>query len=627
MVALQAAFVDSATSPCFLNVRSRRKGISMEYILLPTLLTAGLLWWLFDDLCGSDDSESDDKTDVLNVTLTQGADVFVGTEANENISALGGDDDISGKGGNDILRLAWGNDSGAGGEGDDTIGGGAGNDVLNGGPGDDLIQGGKGNDIVGSFSKAIDRFVQMGGKMSLSDAELASAKKFMDRDGNSDLGNDTIQGGDGDDFLTDFAGDNSISGGTGNDFISALDKGAAAGKGVDTLDGGYGDDVLEGDDGDIMTGGAGTDTFRIIAAATAERAVVIKDFEAGESVKIHVEDAKDTDRLTLTTEGSTARIMLHDRVLAEVENIDTAEKLESLRSGIVLNNNGSGIDAAPPTSGGSGFTATTGNDVFMGTPANDSVDMLAGNDTAYGAGGDDLLVMNSGDDVAAGEAGNDTLDGGAGMDLLNGGMGDDSVSGGDGTDILSKSSAYLATHGAALGLSAAQISDLQSKITNSRFNDGGNDTLDGGAGNDLITDFAGDNLLRGGDGHDVISALDKGAGAGTGVDTIDGGAGNDWLQGDDGDIMTGGPGTDSFNIQYEQVGDAPVTITDFQPGETVRVGVVGAPQGAALSYAIVGGNAELSLNGVKLAVVNGISTPAQLAQLQATTTLVSLPAA
>lgn len=588
----------------------------MIYFILPTLLTAGLLWWIFDD-DGDGSDEGQDEPQDRDVALTQGNDTFVGTDANETISAYGGKDDVSGNGGDDILKLAWGNDSGAGGAGDDELNGGAGNDVLNGGPGNDVIRGGPGSDIVGSFSKAVDRFVSAGGNLWMTEAEASSAKAFLDRDGNSDLGNDTINGGDGNDFLTDFAGDNSISGGIGMDFISTLDSGSSAGAGVDTLDGGFGKDVLQGDDGDIMTGGAGIDTFSVVAAATAERAVQITDFEPGESIRIYVEGAKATDQLTVQTEGSTAKIMLDDRVIATVNNIDTAAKLASLKSAVVLTNTGATIGSDAQTSGDDSYTGTSGND---------QVDMLAGNDTAYGAGGNDQLTLGAGNDVASGQDGADTVSGGAGTDLISGGVGNDQVSGDDDTDILSKSSAYLGKYGESLGLSAAQVSTLNSKIGDSKFDDGGNDTLDGGAGNDLITDFAGDNLLRGGAGNDVISALDSGAGAGSGADTIDGGDGNDRLEGDDGDVMTGGAGTDSFVVQYEQPGDASVTITDFQPGESITLNVANPPVGATLDFTLAGGKAVISLSGVQLASVNNVADAAQLAQVQAATNLVSIPA-
>lgn len=80
-----------------------------------------------------------------------------------------------------------------------------------------------------------------------------------------------------------------------------------------------------------------------------------------------------------------------------------------------------------------------------------------------------------------------------------------------------------------------------------------NDTIRGGAGNDII---------RGGDGDDVI---DGGAGA----DRISGGNGNDVLRFGAGDIVAGGGGKDTFQLDLSE----PITATnvprivDFVPGD------------------------------------------------------------
>ncbi len=94
-------------------------------------------------------------------------------------------------------------------------------------------------------------------------------------------------------------------------------------------------------------------------------------------------------------------------------------------------------------------------------------------------------------------------------------------------------------------------------------------TIDGGAGNDIIRSLGGNDTVRGGDGNDVIdggSAADRLFGddgddrllGGAGVDRLDGGAGNDLLDGGVGnDVLTGGLGGDSF------VFGAGDRVTDF----------------------------------------------------------------
>ena len=67
-------------------------------------------------------------------------------------------------------------------------------------------------------------------------------------------------------------------------------------------------------------------------------------------------------------------------------------------------------------------------------------------------------------------------------------------------------------------------------------------------------------------------------------DTLNGGAGDDFIRADDGDIVTGGDGTDRFCICVNQdpriVQDSSdaetVTITDFDPDtESVRITLIG----------------------------------------------------
>ncbi len=80
-------------------------------------------------------------------------------------------------------------------------------------------------------------------------------------------GNDTLDGGSGDDILEGGDGDDSLIGGNGNDTLRGDD-------GNDTLDGGLGDDVLEGGEGDdLLIGGAGNDTLRGGAGSDTLQAV------------------------------------------------------------------------------------------------------------------------------------------------------------------------------------------------------------------------------------------------------------------------------------------------------------------------------------------------------------------
>ncbi|MFB8793491.1 MAG: hypothetical protein U7126_04485 [Microcoleus sp.] len=88
---------------------------------------------------------------------TQNRDNFTGTDGNDTIDLLGGDDVAFGYEGNDLLFGGDGNDFFDGGIGNDSLIGGAGadnlfgnegNDVLFGGDGNDFLQGGVGNDSL-----------------------------------------------------------------------------------------------------------------------------------------------------------------------------------------------------------------------------------------------------------------------------------------------------------------------------------------------------------------------------------------------------------------------------------------------------------------------------------------------
>ena len=75
------------------------------------------------------------------------------------------------------------------------------------------------------------------------------------------------------------------------------------------------------------------------------------------------------------------------------------------------------------------------------------------------------------------------------------------------------------------------------------------ETINGGAGNDLLQGFAGNDVLNGNDGNDLLygSAGDDTLNGGNGNDVLNGGAGNDLLNGGAGnDLLIGGAGNDTL---------------------------------------------------------------------------------
>ncbi|HST68059.1 MAG TPA: calcium-binding protein [Solirubrobacterales bacterium] len=153
------------------------------------------------------------------------------------------DDGAAGEG--DDLAAVW---EVLGGAGADTLIGGAGDvldfePVLIGGAGDDVVAGSEGGDILFG-GNGDDQLSGAGGDDRLR--ETTYSDKLM-------LGNDSADGGPGDDEIELGWGDDEAAGGPGRDLI-ALSRGSDSGKG------GAGNDRLTGDLGrDRLLGGGGDD--------------------------------------------------------------------------------------------------------------------------------------------------------------------------------------------------------------------------------------------------------------------------------------------------------------------------------------------------------------------------------
>jgi Ca2+-binding RTX toxin-like protein len=157
-----------------------------------------------------------------------------------------------------------------------------------------------------------------------------------------------------------------------------------------------------------------------------------------------------------------------------------------------------------------GLTGTTGRDIVVGTAANE---------TLSGAGADDILFGGAGNDTLTGGAGNDLLNGGAGNDRLEGGVGDDTASYADATGpvvVSLRLTTAQNTGGAGTDtlvsmehLTGSAFDDILTDITDATF--GNNNVLSGGAGNDTLVAWLGDDTLDGGAGTDTASYAGLGA--------------------------------------------------------------------------------------------------------------------
>ena len=206
-----------------------------------------------------------------------------------------------------------------------------------------------------------------------------------------------------------------------------------------------------------------------------------------------------------------------------------------------------------------------GNDRLTGGAGPDTIDGAGGIDSLTGNDGDDVLDGGDDDDSLTGGAGNDTLTGGGGRDTLRPGAGSDEVHGGEGFDVATyseRSQPLTITLDDAAGDGEAGEGDNVH---------GDVEDLVGGAGADVLTGSAADNVLAGGDGADRIDG-------GAGIDTYAAGDGDDVLLARDGnreqvdcgggtDHATGDLVDDRFGCEAADVSAALVADLD---GDGVR---------------------------------------------------------
>lgn len=481
-----------------------------------------------------DDIEGPDATtpplEPTSETGTGGSDILHGT-IEDNV--------MRGYGGDDLMQAFAGHDLVFGGDGDDQIYGEEGDDTLRGGTGNDWLFGGEDNDYL------------------------------LGKDGN-----DNLSGGTGTDLL---------KGGRGDDVLDGTD-GAEDATDSDTLEAGDGNDRLFGDNGDLLSGGEGVDSFEVIVDPNSDSMVHIRDFDMtavdGDAVEtitlldqngdqIPLEDLLQLDAPMLTIvdaeDGTGALLQFNDVNVALVEGVSAADLLDTTNSWL-------------------------GNTIVP-TP-----------DPIYGTGGADELTGNQGDDAIRAYGGDDLVDGNGGDDRVLAGSGDDTVFGGTGNDVLR-------------GMNG----------NDSLVGEEGNDYLVGKSGDDTLLAGTGTDVLTGGIGSDLLDGRD-GAVSGTDSDTLVGGDDSDRLIGDNGDVLTGGNGLDDFDVVVDADDAAVVQITDFDPmardgddaetitlldenGQPMPASDFNNPDTTALSIldAEDGSGAILHLNGVDVAFVSGVS--------------------
>jgi Ca2+-binding RTX toxin-like protein len=365
----------------------------------------------------------------------------------------------------------------------------------------------------------------------------------------------SVTGGTGDDTLTGGASADTLNGDAGNDRVIGF-------RGADTLSGGEGDDVLvwnNGDGSDVDNGDAGTDEVEVNGSTTAGDAFTYKPDPA---VANRVAFAR-TNLVPFTINLEAERLGLSGLGGDDTMAPDPAAPTGlNGRTALTLNG-GTGADQL---AGGDGL------DVINGGPGADVAAGGASADLISGGDDNDRLSGEAGDDRLVGDRGADQLIGGDNDDVnvWNNGDGSDEEQGGPGFDRLEVNGASpagdefkLLAEGGVTKFERVNLVKFtltmpavegRGGIEAASINGGAGDDVftvsaglggfsvnsDGGAGNDKLTGAEEADNFSGGSGDDTIAT-------GGGRDVADGQDGADRLLTRDGvgDVVHGGPGTDS----------------------------------------------------------------------------------
>ncbi|MBC7938345.1 MAG: calcium-binding protein [Chitinophagaceae bacterium] len=431
--------------------------------------------------------------DVL--TGGSGADRLFGGNDNDTLLGKGGVDNLFGGAGNDVLT---------GGDGDDGLFGEAGDDRMIWNPGDDsdLFEGGSGIDTAETNGgNGAERFTVSANGTRVRLDRVEPAPFALDIGTTESL---VVNLNGGDDSFS--ATGNlaaliklTVDGGTGNDSI-------LGGNGADTLLGGDGNDFIDGNQGnDIALLGAGNDTF---SWNPGDGNDVVEGQDGSDTLAF--DGSAGNEIIALSANGGGTLLTRNiANVVLDLNDVETVEVAALGGTDLVTVGDLSGTDVLKVTVDLAGaLTANSGDAladsvIVTGTNGSNRVD-IASSGTALSVSG-----LSAGVDVRNAEGANDSL-------VVNTLGGDDTL---DASDV-------------ALGVMKL--------------------TLDGGAGNDLITGSRGNDVLLAGEGNDTVLG-------GVGNDLALLGAGNDlfqWAAGDDSDTVEGQAGSDTLAFGGSGAGES-----------------------------------------------------------------------
>ena len=539
--------------------------------------------------------------------ISNGSDIIYGTDDDNYINGLAGNDKIYGENGNDTLIGGTGNDYLVGGNGSDTyfFEGSWGKDSIDNsstdekGTNPDKILFGEGispsdvtilrraNDLILSLHNGADTvtvygyFLEAGTTTNTVDtiefadgtvwdyehvrvawnAAPVSVGGFVTISGTN--GNDKISGTSGGDFLSGEKGDDTINANAGNDVIYG-------GAGNDKLNGGAGDDTY------IWNLGDGLDTI----------------YDAGNNDTISFGDGisfsdlafqcvNNSDLKIFIKNNPNQGIIIQDFLTSnlnyKIEELTFIDGSQVHLSEIAL--------TLKQLSTGETITGTDFGDTIYANGGNDTVNAGNGNDTIYGGAGFDTIKGENGNDILIGGTGNDRLEGGAGDDTYIYNIGDgldtiydyqgsstegknDKIKFGEG---ITPSDAIFSRKGDNLVITLfndiSQGIIIQDFFSNEHYQVEKLEFIDG-----TITDLTTGLTLQQSDGHDKVSgtSYDDIIYGNRGNDTINGESGNDILIGGKGnDNLSGGNGNDTYIWNF---GDGFDRVTDTAGNNIIQFG-------------------------------------------------------
>ncbi|MEW6158482.1 MAG: hypothetical protein AB1813_13700, partial [Verrucomicrobiota bacterium] len=448
------------------------------------------------DLIASTEAGELDQSGAVSMPAQGGGDVISTGSGNDTIIAGFGSDTVTAICGNNLVigdsgQIDYTRSTGAVQKvetiaasfgGPDGISTGDGNDVIFGGAADDTIDAGTGQNVVLGDSGFVDNFTADGNTTDIDRIESVDTAIG---------GSDWIATGDGDDLVIGGAGGDTINAGTGENLvigdsgriISAMEDGSRFGNQPITL--GLVTTITSAIGGaDQISTDAGNDL--ILGGAMGDQLF------AGDGHNIVFGDNGLVDWVVQEREPAT---LSGDLSAADIDLLVT---LDPTIGGVDMITTGNGADLVIAGQSGDTVMAGEGNNIVIGDSGR--ITSAPAGLSQFGANSLPITLgrVESGGLNALGQfstesqvGGADAIMTGAGQDLVLGGIGNDVIQASDGNNLVIGDSGYIDYVNA-----DADAADID-EVSTTEPNDGGADSIQTGAGNDI---------LIGGDDMDVIDA-------------------------------------------------------------------------------------------------------------------------